>query len=192
MAPPGPGRADRALLGQQRSGSYQVTVAPARRAAHPPVGPGGRFGRKTRSRGQLLPEPRRARRQDAPSVAEPWPQIAGVPERSQTRPHPHHFEKVLLPLPDRETRPCRVRDRPGPWDPRRGSGVLVTPSSAVSQAGRPPGTARAARSQRRSAGSDVRAPRRRLAGRHTTRRRADRRVAGFAVPEPPGLPGQPG
>ena len=64
-------------------------------------------------------------------------------------------------------------------------------SSAVSQGGRPAGTARAARSHRGSAGPD-RMPRRRLAGRHTTRRRAGRRAAGFAVPEPPGRPGRPG
>src|SRR5258706_14613358 len=31
MAAPGPGRTDRALLRQQRPGSYQVTVVPARR-----------------------------------------------------------------------------------------------------------------------------------------------------------------
>ncbi len=35
----GPGRTDRALLGQQRSGSYQVTVVPDRRVTRPPVGP---------------------------------------------------------------------------------------------------------------------------------------------------------
>jgi hypothetical protein len=60
MAPRGPGRTDRALLGQQRSGSYQVTIAPGPRRLHVlPAGPGRRFVIKTRSRGQLSEGPGR-------------------------------------------------------------------------------------------------------------------------------------
>jgi hypothetical protein len=98
---------------------------------------------------------------------------------------------AAAPRPDHSSSRPAFRARPGPWESRGRSGVVVTRSRAVSQGGRPPRTVRAARSHRGSAGPDA-MPRRRLAGRHTTRRHAGRRAAGFAVPEPPGRPGRPG
>lgn len=54
-----PGRADRALSGYRRSGSYQVTHVPASRPSRSPVSPDRRFVERTRgTRGQLRGEAR--------------------------------------------------------------------------------------------------------------------------------------
>ena len=92
-----PGRGGQSTSGTPRSGSYQVTVVPARRVTRPPVRPGRRFRLKTRNAsGQLPGGSGQGRRQDATSLTEHG---CVSPEDNPVwiypPPHPHHFEEVL-------------------------------------------------------------------------------------------------
>ena len=95
MAPQGTGRTDRALLGQQRSGSYQVTAVPAPRVPRPPVRPRPAVRAQdtlTRSAAcRARPGPGGRTRQASPNRL---PIIGRHTATINPQPHPHHSEEV--------------------------------------------------------------------------------------------------
>jgi hypothetical protein len=105
MTPQGTGRPDRALLGQQRSGSYQVTAVPAPRVTHPAAGPRPAVRAQdtlTRS-AACRARPGTSGRMRQASMNRS--QIAGRHTgKARSQPHPHHSEEVLRA---RSLRYCR-------------------------------------------------------------------------------------
>src|SRR5262249_14328168 len=107
MAPRGTGRADRALLGQQRSGSYQVTAVPAPRGSTSSRRtPAGGSGTRHAHAVSYVQSQAGARRQNAPSLTEP------VADRRET-----HRKGPIRNLTHTILRKCHVPDRFPPERP---------------------------------------------------------------------------